>query len=414
MNKNTLLLLGILSVVMILLGFNYIFTPFREAISEKFVNKEEVVEEKKNTKVIDAVDTIFNRFDDKDKVGQLISWPIIIEKDGKIDDNGLTQDVYLNLLSKKNAGFFTIFGDKISTSSAKLTIDKLHQYNGSVLLPWVAVDHEGGKVQRLDGEGFTRLASWNSICKLDKKITQRVLSQSAEELKEVGINIVLAPMVDLGLPRGVLNNRLCSSNPDIVTKQANLFINAFKEQGILSVLKHFPGIGKVKEDLHKEYAVGRVGVEDVFIYRTLLDLTPEIGVMMSHIGIDNQYAQIPCSLSPDCVGELTNNYYQALVFTDALDMKAAYYVRESTTGAKLAEQSLGDVTKRAILAGNNVLIYGSTVNVEQLSEVYDMLIREYNSDGDFKRKVDQSVKKIISYKLGVPIEKDEIQYKKLK
>jgi beta-N-acetylhexosaminidase len=414
MNKNTLLLLGFLSFVMFLFGLNYVFTPFREAISEKFINNEEVSEIKKETKNIDAVDTIFNKFNDKDKIGQLISWPIIIEKDGSIDDNDLTQDVYFELLSKKNAGFFTLFGDKISTISAKLTIDKIHEHNGSVLLPWVAVDHEGGKVQRLDGEGFTRLASWNSICKLDKKVTQRVLRQSAEELKEVGVKIVLAPMVDLGLPRGVLNTRLCSSNPDIVAKQANLFINAFKQQGILSVLKHFPGIGSVKEDLHKEYAVGRVGVEDVFIYRTLLDLNPNIGVMMSHIGIDNQFSEVPCSLSPDCVGELINNFHQTLVFTDALDMKAAFYVPESTTGAELEVQSLGDVTKRAILAGNNVLVYGPSVNVEQLSEVYDMLIREYNSDGKFKQKVDQSVKKIISYKLGVPIEKDEIQYKKLK
>lgn len=412
MKRNTFILLVFLGLVMVLLGINYFFEPFRQVIAEQLV-QEEVVQEETVKKDRSAVETIFERFDDRDRVGQLLAWPVIIGEDGAVEDNDLTEDVYFEVLSKKNAGFFTLFGSQISTDSAKMTIDSLVDHNGSVLLPWIAVDHEGGTVQRLSGDGFTRLASWNSICDIDKQQAERVLGKSAMELSDVGVNIVLAPMVDVGKNTGALKKRVCSSNPDTVVGTANIFIEKMEEQGIMSVLKHFPGIGKVNVDLHEEFAVTRVGVEDVFVYRTLLELHPEIGVMTSHIGLDNQFADIPCSLSSDCVGELIDNFQKTLVFTDALEMKSAFHQPEATDGAELVELTLGDVSKKAVLAGNNVLIYGPSVDLEQMSSVYDMLVREYNSDPEFKKKVDRSVKKIIAYKLGVPVE-DENKYPAIK
>jgi beta-N-acetylhexosaminidase len=411
MKKNTVLLIIFLILAIVFLGYNYFFQPFRQAAVEQtnFKNEEKVEEVPQD---ITAVEATFNRFNNKDVIGQLISWPVVLENN-KLDSNDLTESEYLDYLGKKSPGFFTLFGSDISTESAKLTIDKLIDHNGSILLPWISVDHEGGIVQRLSGKGFTELASWNSICKLDRQQTERALGKSALELKQVGINIVLAPMVDVGSVNTSLKSRVCSSDPDLVVEKANSFIKVFQANDILPVLKHFPGIGKVKVDLHQQFAVGRVGIEDVFVYRTLLDLYPEIGVMTAHIGLDNQFADIPCSLSKDCVGELIDNYQSTLVFTDALEMRSAFYQPESTQGAEVRELTLGDVSKKAIMAGNDVLIYGPSVRLEQLSEVYDMLIREYNSDVNFKQKVDQSVKKIISYKLGVPVE-HEVKYPAIK
>ncbi|NCN87675.1 MAG: glycoside hydrolase family 3 protein [Candidatus Pacebacteria bacterium] len=411
MKRNTIILIIFLISLMAFLGYNYYFEPFRQAVVEQFSEKKEVIEEEIDPNLT-ATEIIFNRFDEKDIIGQLISWPVVIEEN-EIDDNDLTESLYLEYLSKKNPGFFTLFGSDISTQSAKLTIDKLIDNNGSVILPWIAVDHEGGSVQRLSGDGFTRLASWNSICKLDRQKTERALGKSALELQDVGIDIVLAPMVDIGSVNGSLKSRICSSNPDLVVEKANIFIKVFQENNILPVLKHFPGIGKIDIDLHEQFAIGRVSIEDVFVYRTLLDLYPEVGVMTSHIGLDNQFAEIPCSLSKDCVGELINNYQSTLVFTDALEMKSAFYQPESSSGAEVKELTLGDVSKKAVMAGNDILIYGPSVRLEQLSEVYDMLIREYNSDSKFKQKVDKSVKKIISYKLGVPVE-HEVKYPAIK
>ena len=412
MKKNTFVLLVFLGLIMVFLGINYFFEPFRKVVVEKF-DEEVAQEEPEDKKDQSAVETIFDRFDDRDRVGQLLSWPIVIGEAGVADDNDLTQDIYFEVLSKKNAGFYTLFGSQISTDSARQTVSSLVDHNGSILLPWIAVDHEGGSVQRLSGDGFTRLAAWNSICDLDKLQVEQVLGKSALELKEVGVNIVLAPMVDIGENNGVLGKRICSSNPDTVVGNANIFINKMNEQGIMSVLKHFPGIGNVNVDLHDEFAVGRVGVEDVFVYRTLLELHPEVGVMTSHIGLDNQFADIPCSMSSDCVGELTDNFQKTLVFTDALEMKSAFHAPEASNGAEVVELTLGDVSKNAVLAGNNVLVYGPSVRLEQMSAVYDMLVREYNSDPEFKKKVDSSVKKIIAYKLGVPVE-DENKYPAIK
>ncbi|NCO12441.1 glycoside hydrolase family 3 protein [Candidatus Pacearchaeota archaeon] len=411
MKKNTVILIIFLILAIGLLGYNYYFEPFKQAAIEQDISQGEKVEEAVDLDLT-AVEVIFGRLNDQAVIGQLISWPVVLENN-QLDNNNLTQQEYLDYLVEKSPGFFTLFGSEISTQSAKMTIDQLVNHSNSVLLPWFSVDHEGGTVQRLSGDGFTRLASWNSICKLDKQQTERALGKSALELKEVGIDIVLAPMVDVGSVKSSLKTRICSSNPDVVVEKANSFIKVFQENDILPVLKHFPGIGKIEVDLHKQFAIGRVGIEDVFVYRSLLDLYPEVGVMTSHIGLDNQFAEIPCSLSKDCVGELIDNYQSTLVFTDALEMKSAFYQPESTQGANIKELTLGDVSKKAVMAGNDVLIYGPSVRIEQLSDVYDMLIREYNSDNKFKQKVDQSVKKIISYKLGVPVE-HEVKYPAIK
>lgn len=402
MPKTTLTILFFLTLLTGLLAYNYYFQPFYQQLAQQNIQSpsgsEFMASESAN---LSAVELVFNRFTTQDRVGQLLAWPVKIDESGEIASGEFTQADFLTELSKKRPGTLTLFGDQISTISAGVVIDKLRGRNGSVLPAWIAVDHEGGKVQRLNGEGFTRLSSWRNICSADRVQAEQVLMKSAQELKSIGVNVILAPVLDVGLPRGAMGDRLCSNDPKIIVDRVGLFTQTFKSQGMWPVVKHFPGIGKITTDLHAKFAVGRVGVEDVFVYRSVLDKDAELGVMSAHIGLENQFSQLPCSLSPDCVGELTNNYPTVLVFADALEMKSAAYLPKASQSATKKELTLGEVSYKAVMAGNNVLLYGPGVTFAQLDEVYDMLNRSYNSDPAFKEKVDQSVKKIIGYKLGL-------------
>lgn len=404
--NTTTILLFVLVILTTLLGINYYFKPFyTEPAPVEVVD--ESVQFSTESASLSAVDTVFNRFSSQDRVGQLLAWPVVINASGSADESQVLSDEFLTKLSKKRPGVVTLFGSQVSSSSAKAAIEKINNHNGSVLPTWIAVDHEGGKVQRLNGDGFTKLASWWNSCGSDRDKVEQVLIKSAQELNNVGINIVLAPVLDVGLPNSAMGDRLCSSKPEVIVDRVGLYKDTFKNQGILPVIKHFPGIGKVVQDLHNGFAITRVGVEDVFVYRSVLDKDSKLGVMTAHIGLDNQYAQIPCTLSPDCVGELLANYPKVLVFADALEMKSASYLPTASQSATQKSLTLEEVSQKAVMAGNDILLFGPSVTFEQLSEVYDMLNRAYNSDQLFKERVDQSVKKIIGYKLGLTTNETE-------
>lgn len=409
--KTKIFLLSLLALVAVFLGYNYFFKPFYiEQTKQVVVTEDEVNKFSTEAANLSAVEIVFNRFSSQDRVGQLMAWPIAIDasKSAVNEHEEVLSDEFLTKLSKKRPGIITLFGSKISTQAAKLAIEEITAQNGSVLPTWIAVDHEGGTVQRLNGDGFTKLASWRNSCSTDKDKAEQVLAKSAQELSSIGVNIVLAPVLDVGLPNGWMGDRLCSNKPEIIVDRVNLYNQVFKAEKILPVIKHFPGIGKVAKDLHNEFAVTRVGVEDVFVYRSVLNKDSSLGVMTAHIGLENQYAQIPCTLSPDCVGELITNYPKVLVFADALEMRSASYLPSASQSAKKKELSLEEVSYKAVMAGNDVLMFGPSVSFEQMSGVYDMLNRSYLSDPIFREKVDQSVKKIIGYKLGLTTNETEV------
>ena len=86
-----------------------------------------------------------------------------------------------------------------------------------------------------------------------------------------------------------------------------------------------------------------------------------------------------------------------LVFSDALEMKAASFNMENISEPK----SLIQVSKEAIIAGDEVLIYGQSVNSYDMKEIIFNLAKEYDTNQEFKNLVDKAVEKIIDYKYKV-------------
>ena len=292
-------------------------------------------------------------------------------------------------------GFFVLFGKSITMNQVKQVVGELHNTTNVLeLKPLIAVDHEGGTVQRLSGEGFTKLDSWRKICSLTTTDREEILKQSAHELKEAGIDIVLAPVLDVGNSQ-ILKDRVCSIDSyAIVADRSMDFVTIFSDLGILPVIKHFPGIGLATKDLHNSYDYISVLENDVKLYKYIIDQVKHIGVMTAHVGVVSQDRTIPCSVSPYCVSELNTAYPEVLVFTDALEMVAASYDKDNPRVPK----DLIQISKEAILAGNNVLLYGASVSPEELENIATALLTEYEQNPKFRALVDQSVLKIIEYK----------------
>jgi beta-N-acetylhexosaminidase len=198
----------------------------------------------------------------------------------------------------------------------------------------IAVDHEGGRVQRFR-EGFTRLPAARL---LGRRYTEDhreglLLAQSvgwlmASELRAVGVDFSFAPCVDLdyGVSE-IIGDRALHADPDAVAALAVAYMSGMREAGMAAVAKHFPGHGAVIADSHLALPVDRrkfVDLEaDIRPYRPLIE-NNLAAVMGAHVVFPAVDA-LPASLSNRWItgvlrGELG---FHGCVFADDLSMAGA-------------------------------------------------------------------------------------------
>lgn len=299
-------------------------------------------------------------------------------------------EAMLDFISINKPGMVVLFGTRISTSSATTAVTTIFNETVTEDRPLLAVDHEGGSVQRLNGEGFTSLPTWKRVCGQTSEVRQEFLATSAAELHTLGVSVVFAPVLDVSESNNILRDRACSGDPEIVTEASLDFISAFQKEKILPVLKHYPGLGTATIDTHKNLGSVLISEIDIAPYKNILDRYPRIGVMTAHIAVENQASEIPCSLSASCVSQLFQLYPDVVVFSDALEMQAALYNPRKPESPK----SLESVAIEAIKAGNTVLVFGQDVTAVDLDRVIARMKLEYTNSSDFRNKVNTAVAKI--------------------
>ncbi|MFZ1721866.1 MAG: glycoside hydrolase family 3 N-terminal domain-containing protein [Microgenomates group bacterium] len=393
------ILIFILLILTVVAGYNYFVQPFNQVFEEAPIpTPSPTVVEKP------AQELFFDQLTPRQRVAQMIAAPLTLDAveiatpsgifDRSLGDRTSAQDAEMTaLFLEESYGFVTIFGEGLAGDRTQSFISSLSNQDQPLNSPIVMVDHEGGSVQRLRGEGFEELPSWKTLCEEERSDRLRILQTSARQLSRVGIDIVLAPVVDIADDHPILQDRICSGDPLSVLTAGIDFVDAFSKQGVMPVLKHFPGIGDTTQDLHTDFDKITVSDDSVYLYKYLLGQYPNIGVMISHVGVVNQYPDTPCSLSIDCVSELRKEYPAVLVLSDALEMSSARLVDDSPDEAPLA-----DVAVKAATAGVEVLLFGEGVSSEELNEIATALEIQYNNNAIFRDHVDKSAKKIIELK----------------
>ena len=126
----------------------------------------------------------------------------------------------------------------------------------------IAVDHEGGRVQRFR-EGFTALPAMSKLGSLYEKVASEGLSAATElgwlmaaELRAFDIDISFAPVLDIDWQQSsIIGDRAFASTPETLAKLALAFMQGMHEAGMAATGKHFPGHGWVQADSHLELPV---------------------------------------------------------------------------------------------------------------------------------------------------------------
>lgn len=385
----TYIFIFLLTILAGLLAYNYFKRPF----ADQNANQPSVAEQLTPTPTIAK-----KQLNLRQKIAQLLAVPLSLDALEQQGEAALTQDPdtreALNWIKDRQPGFVVYFGQNISTQAASLSSEVLAAAFGPAdYAPLVMVDHEGGVAQRLSGEGFTKLDPWQRVVDEYTKAQQQALwQQSALELYQVGVNIVLAPVVDLASGSAVLKNR-ASGNFDRTYQAAEGFVYIFSQYGIMPVIKHFPGIGQSRIDLHQQAGVAELGADDTRIFSKLLDKYPNLAVMTSHLRLRDKLAGQPCSLSAECLKAFPESYPQALLITDDLGMKAAL----ANTGSS-EEKELAQVAIEAVRAGNHVLLFAEGVSWYDLDAVVRALEKEYQDSLSFRERVEAALAQVLSLK----------------
>lgn len=309
------------------------------------------------------------------------------------DDQSATAAATHEFISQFQPGFVVLFGEAVATQSAQEAITDIGELVVEQDRPMVLVDHEGGQIQRLNGAGFTRLPSWRRVCQLASEQRQALFATSAAELRAVGVEGVLAPVVDVAANNPFMRERICSADPEIVAEVAAEFVAAFSQAEIASVLKHYPGLGTATRDPHDGSSIVEIRPEDVAPFQSLLDQWPDLAVMTTHVGVLNQFPEIPCSLSASCIEQIYELYPEAITITDALEMSAARHNPATPDEPK----SLSTVALQAIRAGNHVILFGPDVSSQEVFEVLEDMRSEYTSSYEFRTNVDAALARIEQY-----------------
>jgi beta-N-acetylhexosaminidase len=211
----------------------------------------------------------------------------------------------------------------------------------------IAVDHEGGRVQRFRN-GFTRLPAARLLGRRydeDKReglsLAQSVAWLMASELRAVGIDFSFAPCVDLdyGVSE-IIGDRAFHADPDTVAALAVAYLTGMREAGMAATAKHFPGHGAVVADSHVALPVDRrefVDLEpDLRPYRVLIDnqLPAVMGAHVVYPAVD----ELPASLSKRWITEILRGRlgFHGCVFADDLSMAGAAAFGDVLTRARLA------------------------------------------------------------------------------
>lgn len=239
----------------------------------------------------------------------------------------------------------------------KLTTD-LQNYADEPLI--IAADQEGGMVCRLKTKyGFQPTVNALYLGTQDNRDTTLYYGMRiAQELKECGVNLNLAPVLDIHRDDGPhLGHfkRCFSTDVDVITRNAGWFLDAHYKHGVLCAVKHFPGHGSALGDSHE----GMVDVTSTWAPRELVPFEQLIAqnkvdvVMTAHIYNRRLDPDYPATLSHKIITELLrdNLHYDGVVITDDMYMEGI-----------LSQYSVPDAIALAINAGADILLVGNNID----------------------------------------------------
>jgi beta-N-acetylhexosaminidase len=224
---------------------------------------------------------------------------------------------------------------------------------------WISADQEGGVVSRLSPP-LTRqrplshlVANYPAGAERQAAIADYA-AQKGHALRDLGINLNLAPVLDLNhgvvsaLDRhSMIYRRAISNDPAVVADVAGAYCAGLDTTGVRCTLKHFPGLGRLTRDTHVQAVdldvpMATLAASDWVPFRALMQGDRPF-VMLGHVRVPDLDAERPASFSRKVIGGLLRTAwgFDGVLITDDFSMGAVYYSRHGIAGATLEALNAG-------------------------------------------------------------------------
>jgi beta-N-acetylhexosaminidase len=271
-------------------------------------------------------------------------------------------------------------------------------YSSEDGLPFIAIDYEGGAVDRLSHiEGCLKTKKPCELAQLSDEALRVEAGKMAKTLQALGFTLNFAPVVDLNLneEQGIIGKlgRSFSADPSQVARVARIFVEVFAEQGLSCCYKHFPGHGSAIGDTHQ----GFVNVTETFQSKelepySLLLTNKELPTMIMTAHVINHKLDasgLPATLShPILTGLLRQELgFDGVIVSDDLQMHAI-----------ANHYSVEDALRLTINAGADMIIFANQFGEITAPELIDKIEKLVHTNQIAKERIEQAYHRIMGLK----------------
>ncbi len=334
----------------------------------------------------------------QEKVGQLV----IVGVEGNSIDEYSTK-----LIKEYHVGGFILFKRNIQDSSQLVnllnSLKDTNAINSKVPL-FLSVDEEGGRVSRLPEE-LKKLPTNKVIgARNDSILSYKIGGLLGEALKAFGFNMDFAPVLDINSnPKNpVIGDRSFGAKPELVADLGVQTMKGIQDQGVISVIKHFPGHGDTSVDSHVGLPKVKHGYErlesfELVPFRKAIESGADV-VMIAHILLPELDATNPASFSKTVITDLlrTKMNYGGVVITD-----------DFTMGAIVKNYDMAAAAVKSIQAGGDIVLVCHEFKKQEA--VVKALLDAVRTGELSEERIDESVYRILSLKEKYELADTQVQ-----
>lgn len=322
----------------------------------------------------------------QEKIGQMIMIGM--------DTNYIT-DRIKTMITKYKIGGIILYRKNFSTYDKMLElIEQLKKLNKCNKVPlFIAIDQEGGRVNRMPQE-IANLPSANKLALQENDfLVEKSAELTGELLKKSGFNLNFAPVLDIKnfSNEHAIGDRCFGNDKNNVSKYGIITMKALQKQGIISVIKHFPGHGSTTKDSHYflpiiTKKIKDLEIEDMYPFEQAIKNGADC-LLVGHLLLKNITGLYPASLSRTFISKFIRKKYKynGVIFTDDLKMRAI----------KFLYGSVNSVVK-AFNAGNDIIIFRFSQDEEK--NAIEKILKLVYSGKIKESRINRSVKRILNLK----------------